>query len=140
MSLISKSLRPFAAVVAAGLVFAGGCGGGPPLQKAKGQILVDGKSYQVGPREQLQVIFFPDVDLPASTYPAEVKPDGSFETVGEDGKGIPPGKYRVSISSPYGGGRVAIPPELGRATSPIVREIVMGQQTVQPIDILKPAE
>jgi hypothetical protein len=139
MALISNSLQPFAAAVAAVLIFAGGCGGGPPLQRAKGQILVDGKNYSVGPREQLQVIFFPDVELPANTYPAEVKSDGSFETVGMDGRGIPPGKYRISISSPYGGGSVSIPTELGSATSPIVREIVMGQETVAPIDIARPA-
>lgn len=140
MALIPNILGPFAAAAAAGLIFASGCGGGPPLQRAKGQILANGKSYSVGPREQLQVVFFPDVELPASTYPAEVKSDGSFETVGMNGKGIPPGKYRISISSPYGGGSISIPPELGSATSPIVREIVMGQETLEPIDIAKPAE
>jgi hypothetical protein len=140
MVLIQKSLRLHMAALAVGMIFASGCGGGSPLQKAKGQILVAGKNYSVGPREQLQVIFFPDVEAPSNTYPADVKSDGSFETVGMDGRGIPPGKYRVSISSPYGGGSVSIPPELGSATSPIVREIVIGQDSIEPIDIAKPAE
>ena len=120
------------------LCFAG-CGGGPPLQKAKGQILVNGKNYQVGGREQLQVIFYPDVATPNTTYPATVKPDGSFETLGMDGNGIPAGKYRVGITSPYGGGNVTIPPEIGLSTSPIVREVVQGKDTLEPIDIMKPA-
>jgi hypothetical protein len=115
-----------------------GCGGGPPLQKAKGQVLVNGKNYQVGGREQLQVIFYPDVATPNTTYPATVKPDGSFETLGMDGNGIPAGKYRVGITSPYGGGSVTIPPEIGLSTSPIVREVVQGKDTLEPIDIMKP--
>ena len=109
------------------------------MQKAKGQVLVDGKNYQVGPREQLLVIFYPDVDQPPTTYPAEVKSDGSYETVGLEGRGIPPGKYRVGLSSPYGGGSVTIPKELGLSSSPIVREVVLGKDTIEPIDIMKPA-
>ena len=124
---------------AAGLLITPGCGGGPPLQKAKGQILVDGKNYQVGAREQLQVIFYPDVQPVTTTYPAEVKSDGTFETVGMEGRGIPPGKYRVSILSPYGGGAVPIPQPLTTSTSPVLREIVIGKDTIEPIDILKPA-
>jgi hypothetical protein len=124
-----------AAVFSLGLT---GCGGGPPLQKAKGQILVNGKHYQVGAREQLLVIFYPDVPTPNTTYPADVKPDGSYETVGVDGRGIPAGKYRVGITSPLGDGNVTIPPELGSPSSPIVREVVQGQETLEPIDIMKP--
>jgi hypothetical protein len=138
MNLCSKVCPSLTAVLTAGLLLSG-CGGGSPLQQAKGQIMVQGKNYQVGPREQLLVIFYPDVTNPGTTYPAEVKADGSFQTVGKDGRGIPPGKYRVSITSPYGGGSVTIPKELGSAASPIVREVVLGQDTIEPIDIMKPA-
>lgn len=125
-----------AAVVA---LVASGCGGGPPVQKAKGQILVNGKNYRVGAREQLLVIFYPDVESPNTTYPAEVQPDGSYETIGMEGRGIPAGKYRVGITSPRGGGKVPIPPEFGSPSSPIVREIIQGQDILEPIDIMKPA-
>ncbi len=138
MSIHCQTALVALATVAAGLLCAG-CGGGTPLQKAKGQILVDGKNYQVGAREQLLVIFYPDVAAPNTTYPAEVKSDGSFQTLGMDGKGIPPGKYRVGITSPYGGGSVTIPPEIGLPTSPIVREIVQGKEAIEPIDIMKPS-
>ena len=134
----SRAFWPLAAALAFGFCCAG-CSGGPPMQKAKGQVLVDGKNYQVGPREQLLVIFYPDIDQPPTTYPAEVKSDGSYETVGLEGRGIPPGKYRVGLSSPYGGGSVTIPKELGLSSSPIVREVVLGKDTIEPIDILKPA-
>jgi len=116
-----------------------GCGSGPPMQKAKGQILVNGKNYQVGAQEQLLVIFYPDVPTPNTTYPAEVKADGSYETIGMDGRGIPPGKYRVGVTSPLGGGSVTIPAELGSPASPIVREIIQGKDSLEPIDIMKPA-
>jgi len=138
MPMNSKALFHLSAWIAICLGCAG-CGGGPPLQKAKGQVLVNGKNYQVGGREQLQVIFYPDVATPNTTYPATVQPDGSFETMGMDGKGIPAGKYRVGITSPYGGGSVTIPPEIGLSTSPIVREVVQGKDTLEPIDIMKPA-
>ena len=138
MLIPSKNVSLLVAAVVICFGFAG-CGGGPPLQKAKGQVLVNGKNYQVGGREQLQVIFYPDVATPNTTYPATVKPDGSFETLGMDGNGIPAGKYRVGITSPYGGGSVTIPPEIGLSTSPIVREVVQGKDTIEPIDIMKPA-
>ncbi|MGI8978269.1 MAG: hypothetical protein ACR2FY_03490 [Pirellulaceae bacterium] len=136
--IVSRAVWPLATALAFGL-FCAGCGGGTPMQKAKGQVLVDGKNYQVGAREQLLVIFYPDVEQPPTTYPAEVKPDGSYETVGLEGRGIPPGKYRVGLSSPYGGGSVTIPKELGLSSSPIVREVVQGKDTIEPIDIMKPA-
>ena len=138
MPAISKAQLLFAVAFAICFSFAG-CGGGPPTQKAKGQILVDGKNYQVRAKEQLQVIFYPDVENLTAYYPSEVKSDGSFETVGMEGHGIPPGKYRVAITSPYGGGSVAIPKQLGTKASPIVREIVKGKETIEPIDITKPA-
>jgi hypothetical protein len=130
----------FASVALAALLFSG-CNYASPLQKAKGQVLVDGKNYQVGAREQLLVIFYPVVEggQPRNTYPANVNQDGSFETAGMDGKGIPPGKYHVSVSSPYGGGAVPIPKALDSHESPIVREIVLGKDTLEPIDISKPA-
>jgi len=130
-------LKAHLSMVVTLLLCCAGCGGSA-LQKAKGQILVGGKNYQVGAQEQLLVIFYPDVPSPGVTYPAEVKPDGSFETVGLEGNGIPPGKYRVSVSN-MGRLSVTIPPELGQPTSPVVREVLQGKETLDPIDITRPA-
>ena len=138
MSILPSLCSILCAVGLLSLCVFSGCGG-PALQTAKGQIQVGGKNYQVGPREQLLVIFYPDGPNPNSTFPAEVNSDGSFQTLGMDGKGIPPGKYRVSISSPYGGGSIQIPKEIGTPQSPIVREVVQGKDTLEPIDIMKPA-
>lgn len=113
-----------------------GCGSGPALQKAKGQILVNGKNYRAGDQEQLQVIFYPDEPTPKTTYPADVKPDGTFETLGAEGRGIPPGKYRVAVAN-LGRPSFDIPAELSSPASPIIREILQGQETLEPIDILK---
>ena len=39
----------------------------------------------------------PAEGTPQHSHPAEVKEDGSFSTRGGDGKGLAPGKYRISV-------------------------------------------
>jgi hypothetical protein len=79
-----------------------GCGRGPKGVTVTGQVLYNGKPIQVQPREEIQVAF--SLEAPAGQQPpgtlATVKPeDGSFTISGLDGKGIPPGRYRVTVSS-----------------------------------------
>src|SRR5439155_594625 len=53
---------------------------------------------KVGDKGMVQVIFHPLKEGAAKdTYPAAVKPDGTFEVGGKDGRGIPEGKYRVEV-------------------------------------------
>jgi hypothetical protein len=51
--------------------------------------------------EYVRVTFFPvtaDGKPPKNTYAATYNgTDGTFQAVGPDGKGIPPGKYRIAV-------------------------------------------
>lgn len=99
--LVSKPTHssPWAAVIAACLVaFVSGCGGGTPHIQVKGALLNNNKALAAKESDQLTLAFFgqsqdgKDVYAPA-TYKWE---DGTFVVVGE-GKGIPPGKYKISL-------------------------------------------
>ena len=91
-------------VLVAGLCFAAcGCGSnsesGPKLT---GRVLVDGKACRPASLFEFDVKFIADQgDSPIKkSYLAVVQEDGTFTVHGSTGKGIPPGKYRVSISGP----------------------------------------
>jgi hypothetical protein len=77
-----------------------GCGGDGRLQ-ARGRIVKGGTPFTVPEQEYVRVTFFPvtpDGKPPANTYAATYNgADGTFRAVGPDGKGIPPGKYRIAI-------------------------------------------
>jgi hypothetical protein len=76
-----------------------GCDASSCIQ-AKGSILKGGQPYRTKEGQGLRIIFVP-LDPPTGTYDsfaAEYDPDeGSFHVLGKDGKGLPPGKYRVSL-------------------------------------------
>ena len=71
-----------------------GCGGGPT--KPRGRLLMNGQPVTLSDKGVLQVAFIPEPST-GTSYPALVKPDGTFEVPGVDKKGIPPGKYKVSV-------------------------------------------
>jgi hypothetical protein len=74
-----------------------GCGGGTGKVKAQGNLKAkDGTSLSVSDKGQIEIFFYSDQDDKV-TFPADVKSDGSFEVNGSDGKGIPAGKYKVSV-------------------------------------------
>jgi hypothetical protein len=77
-----------------------GCGSSSRM-RAKGSILKGGQPYRTNPGEGLRIIFAP-LDPPTGTqydsFAAAYDPsDGSFEVMGKDGQGLPPGKYRISL-------------------------------------------
>jgi hypothetical protein len=77
---------------------AGGCG--KTMLKTKGRVVKDGKPFLPGEGEFVRVTFVPlaDGDRPADYYVAEYnRADGTFQVAGKDGKGMPPGKYRVAV-------------------------------------------
>jgi hypothetical protein len=75
-----------------------GCGSHGPFN-AKGRVLKGGKPFELGENEGLRIFFVP-LDPPAGGYDsfaAEFHKDGTFVVKGKDGRGLPPGKYRVTL-------------------------------------------
>ncbi len=77
-----------------------GCGDSSFI-KAKGRITKGGLPYHTGEGEGLRIFLVP-LDPPQGShydsYAAEYDPDaGTFQVKGKDGKGLPPGKYRVGL-------------------------------------------
>src|SRR5947209_8060251 len=77
-----------------------GCGGSSFI-KAKGHITKDGHPYVPGEGEGLRIFFVPLQSTGGPRYDSFAaeyhKDDGTFQVLGKDGKGLPPGKYRVSL-------------------------------------------
>jgi hypothetical protein len=77
-----------------------GCG--PSRVKARGRLVKSGQPFLPGDNETVHIAFFPAADDPdpsAHSYVVSFnRADGTFQVVGKDGKGLPPGKYRVAVS------------------------------------------
>jgi len=90
---------PFVTTVL-GLVVLSGCGSDGRLV-VKGRIVKGGSPFTVPEGQYVRVTFFPitaDGRPPLNTYAAAYnRADGAFRAVGPDGKGIPPGKYRIAV-------------------------------------------
>jgi hypothetical protein len=91
-----RNLVPFLVIA----LLATGCGDSSRI-KAKGIVKKGGQPYLLPEGEGFRIFFVP---LEASdgvhfeSYAAMYDPHtGSFEVQGKDGKGLPPGKYRVDL-------------------------------------------
>ncbi len=77
-----------------------GCGG-DGLLRTNGRLLKGGQPYIPPEGEYIEVTFvpiLPDGTPPADFYYAEVdQTTGTFRPAGKNGKGMPPGKYRVAV-------------------------------------------
>jgi hypothetical protein len=86
------------AVVAAGLL-AGGCGSGK-LQ-TRGRVLKGGQPLTLPEDEYVRLTFVPVMEKGKQAmdlYVAEYnRADGSFKVAGKDLKGMPPGKYKITV-------------------------------------------
>ena len=86
------------AVLAVALA-AGGCG--PTMLKTKGRLVQGGEPFRPAAGEIVRVMFVPQLgegEVVKDYYMAEFHPaDGTFQVVGKDGRGMPPGKYRITI-------------------------------------------
>lgn len=134
-----------AAGVGLGLTLWIGCGGKPqePSVRAKGRILMNGKPLAVSPKNRevgigsVRVEFYrlsPDGKPLDPSEGMVVDENGYFELQGRDGRGIPPGKYRIAVyhydPDDKLGGR------FDKDHSPIVREVTGNEDLV--IDLAKP--
>jgi hypothetical protein len=80
-------------------VTAAGCGTG--MLKTKGRLVKGGTPLATEEDDVVRVIFMPVVEkgeVVKDYFMAQFNPaDGTFQVVGKDGKGLPPGKYRISV-------------------------------------------
>jgi hypothetical protein len=81
-------------------VLLSGCGGSGKLQ-TKVHLLKNGAPYLPAEGDILRVMFVPipeGKERVTDFYAATFRPgDGTFQAEGRDGKGVPPGKYRIAI-------------------------------------------
>jgi hypothetical protein len=94
-------MRPILCALAAALLAVTASGCGSPMLKTKGRVVKDGAPLVPGQDEIVRVMFVPVLEkgeVVKDYYMAQFNPaDGTFQVVGKDGKGMPPGKYRISI-------------------------------------------
>jgi hypothetical protein len=76
-----------------------GCG--PVRIKARGRVVKKGEPFVPSEQEVMHIAFFPASDESNDAGRSYVvkfnRTDGTFQVVGADGKGCPPGKYRVAL-------------------------------------------
>jgi hypothetical protein len=77
-----------------------GCGRG--LVQPKGRVLKDGAPLALKEQEYVNIFFIPVVaegeKHPGDVYAARYNDtDGTFQATGKDGKGLPPGKYKITV-------------------------------------------
>jgi len=75
------------------------CGCGDGRIKARGRIVKNGEPFHLNEGEGMRIVFVP-VKVGGEKYDSYVavfETDGSFKVTGKDGKGLPPGKYRVDL-------------------------------------------
>jgi hypothetical protein len=97
-------LRRGAALLLTALL-AAGCGkAGPVVHKVSGRLTKGGQPLQVAGQEAriglVQLKFFRIDDqgqIGAESWDATADANGNFTVMGPDGKGLPPGKYRVAV-------------------------------------------
>ena len=79
-----------------------GCSGNAAsLIKARGRVVKNGSAYTLPKGRGLRINFAPQAPPEGNrydSYPAIFDPDkGTFEVVGKNDQGLPPGKYKVSL-------------------------------------------
>jgi hypothetical protein len=119
------------------LALSAGCGKSDGKLKISGQITKAGTPFTVPDDEYVRVTFFPvtsDGSPLKNTYAANYNgKDASFQAIGGDGHGIPPGKYRVAVEhekkggdafrGKYDGDRSPFEFEIDQSTKPLVIDL-----------------
>jgi hypothetical protein len=92
-------------VLASLFLILAGCGSRTKIYE--GKLVQGGQPVTVSDQGIITLFFVAEKDKDKGLpYPAETKSDGTFTIKGRDGKGIPPGKYLVSVvaKDPYPNG------------------------------------
>jgi hypothetical protein len=76
-----------------------GCGSGSVV--AKGRLTNKGEPYRCenGVAVHMTFLSLAEGSPEGGAYPAEYYRDGTFRVVGANGRGLPPGKYRVAVQA-----------------------------------------
>ena len=123
------------ALLAAVALAAGGCGRRYP--KVQGRVLLGGRPLRAGPGESAQVIFLSTGTEHRST-PANCNgEDGTFTVAGVDGRGVPPGKYRVAVACYDADERDRFNGAFGPNKSPLYCEVTDAKEQHVVIDLDK---
>jgi hypothetical protein len=126
------------------LLVVAGCDNAPGPVEVRGTITQKGKPISVRKMVgRVDVRFYPDVpkrsknDL-VDPYFAAVRPDGTFWVPGRDGMGIPPGKYRITITwtDAYPMGPDRLKGRFNQAHSRILRDVTGGEEI--HLDVSRP--
>jgi hypothetical protein len=122
------------------LVAALAAGCGPAGVKVQGRLQTNGVAYRPAGAEAVVVTLLGGAGAKAVSYPARVNADGTFTVEGPEGKGIPPGQYRIAVSATtYGSGsgdRFA--ETFGPAKTPLACEVTSGTREIT-VDLGKKA-
>jgi hypothetical protein len=126
-------------VVIALVLTISGCGGADRLQ-TRGRILKDGQPFRPDEGDVVRVMFVPipaDGGRATDFHMAEFNAtDGTFRAAGKDLKGIPPGKYRVTVEH-LRKKKDLLKGAFDAENSPIIREINSTAEEVT-IDLARP--
>jgi hypothetical protein len=163
MHKLMRRCRLALALWIAPLVLSSGCGDASNTIWVTGNLLKGGAKYEA-PADQLVGVTFVALEVKDQAgktvgtnepYQADYDPaDGSFSVAGKEGKGIPPGRYRIAVTQKMkreafdaanpkpkrkGPNRETdtLNNKFGLDTSPITREI--PKSTSLEIDLDKPA-
>jgi hypothetical protein len=133
-----RSLGWYCGLVA--VVVVGGCGG-PRLIQPKGRVLKGGAPLALKEDEHVNVFFVPVIaegeQHPGDVYAARYNDaDGSFQATGKDGKGLPPGKYKITVEH-FRKKKDLLGGKFSSDNSPFVRDVT-DAATELLIDLDKP--
>jgi hypothetical protein len=103
-------------------LFLSGCGDG--RFKAKGRVVRKGAPFTMAEGEGMRMTFVPVEagEKTFDTYAVVYNKDGSFEVIGKDGKGLPPGKYRIGLEH-LKQKQDLLEGAFAAANTPIIREV-----------------
>jgi len=92
------------AVLALAVLAVTGCGGGVSGTKLNGKVLNNGQPYPITEEETVRINFITTGESGRISAQPQLNPDGTFTLTGPTGKGVPPGKYQITVMvlpSPY---------------------------------------
>ncbi|HEX4611663.1 MAG TPA: hypothetical protein VH092_25935 [Urbifossiella sp.] len=110
--------RAFFPGLLCGLALAAGCGGGgTPVE---GQVVNGGTPYSLADGEGISVLLAQEGGSATASGTAEK--DGKFKIAGQNGAGLPPGKYKVSVTH-------YLPAKGGKADAPVAPKMKTANES-----------